>query len=358
MENNFILNKRQISVLLGATESNYSAKELSLLNNPFISGFDCFLIEYILNDEVVGQVTTIPLEIMAYNDVYSACGGSGLSVDERFRGRGIAATLTKERLELSKDRIAIAAGLSNMSFPLFKKLGFITFRFPRLILLKKSRAVIESFIGGCMLKFISSLVDKILQLYLLLLRKFTIWERRNVIIKEVFNATEEIANIVASDKHPFKEHHTKEWFNWALRYPFNDDSRTKQHLFQIMIDGKVQAFFMTKERFYEQASHRGFKNVILGSVIEWGVGPDQKITEKQVCKAALFSFGKHVDAVEICMNDRKLIHSLKLMGMIKVGESNMAFKATDESPFQKYKKEYNSIDNWRIRPAFSDNGLS
>ena len=115
---------------------------------------------------------------------------------------------------------------------------------------------------------------------------------------------------------------------------------------------------MTKERFHEQASHRGFKNVILGSVIEWGVLPDSTITELQICKAAILSFGKHVDAVEICLNNNKLIRSLKMMVMIQVGDSNMAIKATKDSPLQYYKDKIGLIDNWRIRPAYSDNGLS
>lgn len=347
---------RSISELLISNEED-CVKVNSLNHNPYLSEIDCSLLEYVVDGKVAGQVTTLPTEIVAYSRVFQACGGSGLCVDKQYRGRGIASELTKERMRLSRDKIAIASGLSIMSFPLFKKLGFVTFSFPRLIYLRKSRPVLEMVFSGILLKVVALIVDIFLNLHTMIQRKLSIYGKNKILIEEVSEATEDIVHIVADDNHPFRENHTKEWFDWVLHYPFSNDEHSRQHLFQIWVNGKVQAFFMTKERFHKQASHRGFKNVILGSVIEWGVKPDSTLKEIQICKAAVFSFGSHVDAVEICLNNVKQIKSLKKMGMIHVGDSNMAVNAADDSPFQVYKDKFSIIDNWRIRPACSDNGL-
>lgn len=340
-------------------DANFDAmKQSSLCNNPFVKEIDCCRLVAFDDDVEIGRVDVIPLQILGYNKVYHVCGGSTLYVKPNFRGRGAATKLTLERLELSSDKIAIASGLSNMSFQLFKKLGFVTFSFPRMILLKKSRSVLERHIKGAILRVTSKIIDFFLSLQKRILKFFSIWNKKRILIEEISKASDDIVNIVKEDKHPFKENHTKEWFDWVLNNPFSDVEHSKQHLFHIIINGKVQGFFMTKERFHEQASHRGFKNIILGSVIEWGVSSDSDISEKQVCMAAVLSFGKHVDAVEICSNDKQICKSLRKCGLRMVGNSNFAFKASKDSPFNVYNEYYNDIDKWRIRPSYSDNGLS
>ena len=338
-----------------------SAKLESLLNNPFGNDMNCIALEAI-GDEVmsanIGSVITIPLQLVANERIYSVCGGSSLSVNPQYRGRGIAAQLTTRRIQLSHDKIAIASGLSGMSLPLFQKLKFTTFVFPRLIFLRHSRPVLEMFMKGVILKICSSLVDVILLFYSSCLKSFSLFGKENIIIEEISEATTVVEEIVKADEHMFRENHTKEWFNWVLKYPFTEDSRAKQHLYVIKKNGSVVAFFMTKERFYEQASHRGFKNIILGSVIEWGVKKNCGIEEKDVCVAALFSFGKNVDAVEVCTENKTIIKVLKRRGIIQVGESNFAIKVSEDSEFVTFKDEYSNIKNWRIRPAMSDNGLS
>ena len=86
-----------------------SMRDKALLRNPFIKEMDCSKLVFMMGDESVGSVTTLPLQIVAYGNIYSVCAGSNLSVDSRFRGQGIATKLTMRRLSLSKDKIAIAS---------------------------------------------------------------------------------------------------------------------------------------------------------------------------------------------------------------------------------------------------------
>ena len=61
--------------------------------------------------------------------------------------------------------------------------------------------------------------------------------------------------------------------------------------------GIVVGFFLIKQEFFEKASYRGFKNVYLGSVMDWGIAKGSKLKEKDIALLSLFSFDKNVDGV-------------------------------------------------------------
>ena len=114
---------------------------------------------------------------------------------------------------------------------------------------------------------------------------------------------------------------------------------------------------MTKERFHTQASSRGFKNVVLGSVIEWGMMPGTNLKIEKLLLCALLSFGKNVDAIELCSSYSNINKYLKRRFLVPVGESNFAIKALETSPLSQHPK-YKLQDSWRLRPAASDNSFN
>ena len=328
------------------------------IKNPFADDCDPSQVVAILNEIVLGSVYAFPLEIVFQSDrIFKVCAGSTLYVNPESRGMGIGGRLTMERLQLTKDKIAIAAGLSGMSLPIFQKKGFDVFFLKRFIFLQNSRPVVEMFfknkyfvkVGTCLFNGFVSLWKKVLE-------KQAKSYIKDLQVIEVTKATTDVEDIINQDKSVFRENHTKEWFNWVLKGGFVEDNRSRQHLFLVKDEEKTIAFFMTKERFHSQASHRGFKNVILGSVIEWGILENNKLTENQLLLLALLSFGKHVDAVEICSAYDSINRFLKRRLLIQVGESNFAIKAADDSPLQQY-PEYHEQRSWRIRPAASDNSF-
>lgn len=326
--------------------------------NPFAELDDPALLLAVRGDEVLGSVFTFPLEIsLKSGRLFKVCAGSTLFVNPKSRGMGIGSSLTIRRLQLTKDKIAIASGLSGMSLPIFKKKGFDVFPLKRYIFLKNSRPVIEMFFTrGYLVKIGTIVTNCFVSLWRLLLQFQVGLIYKGLSVIEILEATQEVEDIVNQDKSLFRENHTKEWFNWVLKGGFVDDYRSKQHLFLVKDEEKTIAFFMTKERFHKEASHRGFKNVILGSVIEWGILENIKLTENQLLLLALLSFGKHVDAVEICSAYDSINRFLKHRLLIQVGESNFAIKAADDSPLQQY-PEYHKQGSWRIRPAASDNSF-
>lgn len=328
------------------------------ITNPFAKIEDPAQILAISDGCILGSVYAFPLEIIhKSNKIFKVCAGSTLYVNPESRGMGIGGRLTIERVQLTRDKIAIAAGLSGMSLPIFQKKGFYIFILKRFIFLQNSRPVIEIvFKNKYLVKLGTCIFNSVVSLWKKVLEKQAKSYTNGLQVIEVTKATTEVEDIINQDKSVFRENHTKEWFNWVLKGGFIDDNRSKQHLFLVKDEEKTIAFFMTKERFHEQASHRGFKDVILGSVIEWGILENNKLTENQLLLSALLSFGKHVDAVEICSAYDGINHFLKHRLLIQVGESNFAIKAADDSPLQQY-PEFHEQRSWRIRPAASDNSF-
>ena len=64
-----------------------------------------------------------------------------------------------------------------------------------------------------------------------------------------------------------------------------------------------------------------------------------------------------MDAVEIPSADESLNHFLRRIGWRQVGESHFVIKAGESSPLFG-NEAMTKIENWRLRPAMGDAGLS
>ena len=73
--------------------------------------------------------------------------------------------------------------------------------------------------------------------------------------------------------------------------------------------------------------------------------------------AALHLKKEKMDAVEIPSADKSINRFLRRIGWRQVGESNFAIKAGEDSPLFG-NEEMTKIENWRLRPAMGDAGLS
>lgn len=352
-----ITNKQVRSGIAGNDIPN-NYKEM-FFTNPFANDNSCMQLKAILDNRQVGCVYTFPITISHKNvNIYEACAGSSLSVDPEYRGRGIGGKLTMTRLNLSKDKIAIASGLSSMSLPIFQKKGFDVFLSKRWIYLQNSRPVLEMFLPqGFLLRAMTKVANCIIKMWHSILQIQTKKAFEKFTIEECDTVPQDVADIVVEETKVFAENHTKEWFEWVLNGKFVCDNSAKQHLYVVKENSNIVAFFMTKERFHKQASHRGFKNVILGSVIEWGIRENAKLSIHDLLLFAIMSFGKHVDAVELCSTDKDLDKFFRRRLLVAVGCGNFAIKADESSPLNNY-PELHSMQNWRIRPAASDNSFN
>jgi len=120
----------------------------------------------------------------------------------------------------------------------------------------------------------------------------------------------------------------------------------------------VVGFFMYKVRFHETASHHGYKNLTLGSLMEWQSVDTRKITPATLALMAVMEMKcDGVDAVEVCTDDEDMGRSLKRALFQRVGDLSFVIRATENSPLRKH-AGWDQQANWRLRSIEGDNGLS
>ena len=335
----------------------------ALLQNPFRTETDtiCQWVGF-ADGKPAGFNYIFPIRVWADGKSYSSTTGSSLNVEEWARKTSLGLILPAKGVELmSKDGIAIAASCSQMAIPVHQINGYRYFKYPRYIALWKSRSVVETVVPKRACRFVSFCVDCVLKMYACVLIAVVKFALRKYCLEKVSpedtGAHEHMAKIVAADMRRFREDHTAAWFRWHLNCSFSSDGPCTGWLLWRKHDRVVVGFGLTKRRFYEQASHRGFKNVWLGSVMEWGLeNEEQKLSKWLVAALALVS-ARDCDACDVALAEPELASFVRHMGWRQVGEANVGIKVMKNFPFFA-DKAIREISNWRIRPAMGDNGLS
>ena len=291
---------------------------------------------------------------------FEVFAGSSLFVDKRFRRSGLGIEIPELGWQNSPSKIGVGAALSQMALPVHQLLDYIVFLLPRNIMLWRSRALVETKLKGFAAKCVTFVLDFGIWLYSLLLRVVCSCKLNGLAIEEVSSDDESmlgiVAELISEDSATFAEVHDARWLRWHMTESFSTDGSMR--LFAVRKRGEVVGFYMTKKRFHEQASRRGFKNVWLGSLMEWQV---KKGFEKKLgwilVHAALRLKKEGMDAVEIPSADKSLNRFLRRIGWRQIGESNFVIKAGEGSPLYG-NEEMTKIENWRLRPAMGDAGLS
>ena len=335
----------------------------ALLENPYLLD-SASICEWVgcADEKPAGFNYSFPIQVWADGHIYGATTGSSLNVSEWARKTDLGLILPAKGVEqMSKDGIAIAAACSQMAIPLHKVNGYTYFFFPRYIALWKCRSVVEKFMSKVIAKPISLVGDCILNILAFCLRLITCFALRGYSVVKVSpnddTAIEAMSNIVASDSHRFRENHDIAWFKWHMTNTFSDNEPCYAFLLRKGNGGDVVAFALIKKRFYEMASHRGFKNVWLASVVEWGaLGSDENLLKWFITLLAE-QHAKDCDAFELATDDVQLGRFVKRLGWRQVGEANVGIKIMKRFPLYG-DKAIKEQSNWRIRPGMGDNALS
>ena len=134
-----------------------------------------------------------------------------------------------------------------------------------------------------------------------------------------------VADLALNDGHRFMEYHNRDWLQWNLDYNFKGDKEDVQALYIVKDGERNLGFFMIKERKRESAG--ALRNIILGSIVEWGTADESLLSEKDLILLAIPRFSKAVD----------------------LGFAHVAFK-------DKKKKYPEAKDprNWRLRLGYAD----
>lgn len=335
----------------------------ALLANPYLDEEDaiCEWVGY-ADGKPAGFNYSFPIHVWADGKTYRSTTGSCLNVEEWARKTDLGMILPAKGVEItSKDGIAIAAACSQMAVPLHQINGYKYFFFPRYIALWRCRSVVERFLPRWLVKPISVMGDIALWMYAWALKGLVKCALRGYRVVAVAaddeSGQQRMADVVAADVHRFREDHDSAWFKWHMTCSFSVHGPCRGFLLHSKKDGNDLAFCLAKQRFHKQASSRGFKNVWLGSIVEWGASAGYERKLGWFILAVVLMYARNCDAVEFATDDTILGRFVRRLGWRKVGDANVGIKVMKKFPLYG-DSAIKEQSNWRIRPGMGDNALS
>ena len=301
--------------------------------------------------KIVGCVNAFQSRLKINDEIISVQTGSSLFSSEQYRKENVGGELFFRLTNLHSQKNNFYAGISQMAQPIYKVLKYRLFEFPRLIYLRKSRSVVHTLLKSeaFWVKPIIWIIDFFLYLHRMMLLTFNLFLLHKYQVEQTEEVPDEVERIVMADKHQFMEVHDKAWFNWCLNNTFSNLQKNRKKLYVIKRKKCIEAFFVIKQEYYNQASSRGFKNVYLGSIVEWGISPASNLKEKDVYLLSLKYFDKDIDGIQVATSDAKTEKSLKYNFFVQVGNATMAYKLKTVKC-----EELSNIKNWRVRIAGGD----
>lgn len=333
----------------------------TLSANPFCPKKDVVIAKIgIVDGRVGGSEYVFPLLANCDGIEVSAGGGSYTNVEPWARKSGLGVELSAMFADCRDGNfdVGFGVGMSQRAVKIHRLLGCCVFEYPRLIMLLKSRAVVGMKIKNWLAKPVSWILDGCIWIYSLIVSFIGRFKTVGVKVVDVDVCDDAQLSILGQmtgvGGARFSEVHNARWFKWVLNNSFSKNGPAKAYL--VYKKGKPIGFFMVKERFHEQASHRGFKNVWLGSVIEWGCLPGCE--NKLLWRIVLWAMNrKKLDAVEFPAYEHFVQKFLRRLGWQHVGDANFCYRVRPNSSF-KEPEGMNNPDNWRLRPGMGDVALN
>lgn len=330
--------------------------------NPFRRGEDVFSRKVaFVGGKYAGGENVFPVEVKVKGATLRALTGNCTQIEEWARKSGVGLAISDFDGRGRDERtLFIGGALSQVAAKVHVFTGYRFFEFPRYVFPLHSRPVLGVKLNGAALAAGSFICDLLLGAWLTAVRMCAAVKTKGATVREVPPEDEsligEIAKMTAEDDHPCAEVHDARWIKWVLTTSFSECGPCKA--FIVEKGGVAVGFFIVKRRFHAQASHRGFRNVWLSSLVEWGCRPGfGRIVDWAVVKHLLRT-GSGDDAVEFATADESQRKLLRRIGWRQVGCANFTYKFKEGSAPAGVDELMSSIESWRVRPAFGDYALS
>ena len=316
----------------------------SLLECPFVTDDEatCAMYFVIVDGVVAGRESYFTTRIKVGDKVLDVESASAFEVEEPYRHLGIGADIIMASFVRSK--LLIGGGVSPMALPLDRKLKFHVLEFPRLMMLKNSRSVLETKHLG----WLSGIVNLPLRLN----NKRTIRKANKLAkkyeIKKVEVVPDWVDDIVLNDGHKYAEYHNHKWLQWNLDNNFRGLPQDNQSFYCVYKDGEPLGFYMIKERFRKQAGGV-LNNVLIGSLVEWGSKEEKELSEADILLLSLRNYSPNMDIIETATSDESLAAEVRKYGFVAHGKANIVFKDRTKAY-----GDASDIKNWRVRYGYAD----
>lgn len=301
------------------------------------------------SNKEIGRVFLFGTRIKGGNIIYDAQTGCGLEVIEEYRGESVGGELMLFSPYNKEYDFTLAAGISQMILPMYRKLKFHLFEIPQYIKIQNSKYALKRYaLKETMLKVAAGLGNYVLKILdipnKIRIRKIN---KRFVIKKETI-IPEWVSEMTANDGHQYMEVHDREWFQWNLDHNTNGYKEDIQSFYSVNDNNnKPLGFFMTKERFI---SYSGPKHgYITGTVVEWESCDKSVLSEADLNLLALQTFSKRVDLIITLECESGTGNRLKRMGFVQRGIYYIGLKDK-----KKQLKDAGDPNLWRLRYGYTN----
>lgn len=301
----------------------------------------------------IGRDFRFGTRIKAGDRVYAAGTGGGFEVIEEYRKEGVGADLMLMTLYNNEYDFLLAAGISQMIFPMFRRLKYHLFEVPQYYKARNARYIIRlKAPKGHSLKQRLKQSERLYTIALKvkdvpnIIKCFKL--KKKFVIKKETIVPEWVSEMVANDGHKFMEVHDREWFQWNLdhnTYGYDQDIQAFYSIWDR--NNKPMGFFMTKERIIKKPGpNNGF---VIGTVVEWESCDKIVLSETDINLLANQTFSKNVDVIFTLACDSETENQLKKMGYCK--------RASFKAGIKDKKKQFKDIGDkslWRLRYGYTN----
>ncbi|MEL7473003.1 MAG: hypothetical protein AAGK04_06770 [Planctomycetota bacterium] len=309
----------------------------------------------IQSNTVLGRIDLYKSRATLAGERLNILWGSCWTVPERFRSTMAGLKVFMKWMSLIPPTGAAAVvGVSQVALPIYLKLGWTAVPMPRRILLRRSRAVVDRYIGFAPARPIARVaLDVGLGASAWLASRGR--PASDLTISVESTPPDDLAELfthraafdgVVTEQSP-------ERMRWLLEGGFGVEPRAERSLIVARSrDGRPAAYALTRVRLFETATHRQFKNVRIGGVLaSWGVDPE---THAEIYKEGVRRvLAAGTDAVDLSSHDASLTDRYRALGAVGAGELAFLFKPGRESPLAD--ERFKAASSWRVSPSDGDN---
>ena len=322
-----------------------SSVRSTLLANPNLDDERKSAVNIIIcNGVISGRNMLMPTKLKINDEIIMAQTGGSYEIAEQLRGHGLGTVAFNDSIMNSEYDPYIGQLYSTTAAAIVRNLGLIIFELPSYYKLCNSRSVLEAK-GLC--GFSLKLGTIVVNAFLRLINIPNIFRLKK--IKTLYQVKKEstiptwIDDLTLYDGHEFMEVHDRECLQCCLDNKFTNESDDKQSFYAVYDkQGSPKGFFMTKERFERRQGK--YKNVMRGTIVEWGSYNEEELSEIDLNLLAIDSFDSQIDNITTVFSDISDDKSIKKIGFIRHGNYQMSIKPGKLNP-----NEISDQSKWRIR---------
>lgn len=292
-------------------------------------------------DKEVARGFYFGTRIKVVDKVYGAETGGGFEVIEEYRSANLGADLMLISQKNDEYDFLLAAGISLMILPMFRKLRYHLFEVSQYYKVRHAKYVFRSFGLNSWFSLGHFIVQRV--------KDMLNWLKCNKLNKKYVIKKETIVpnwagEMATDDGHKYMELHDREWLQWNLdynTYGYKEDIQSFYSIFDKQ--NNPIGFFMTKERIIKKPGNpnNGF---VIGTVVEWESKDKIALSEADVNLFANKTFSENVDVIFTLACESDTAGQLEKMGYCE--------RATFKVGIKDKKKQFKDIGDqslWRLR---------